>query len=511
MTTEASTASADALGAMTSWVEYGADSHFPVQNIPFGVFQRADGPQVCGTRIGDFVRGCPGVSRGVWSAPRASLPRCDVATSRACVPPFSSAQAVDLSAVIRSGMVDASQPWAVALLEKDLSTFMGMTRDVWRAARHAIQALFLKESESKWTVAYRTAAMLDVKTVTPQMPCVIGDYTDFYSSREHATNVGTMFRGKDNALQPNWLHLPVGYHGRSSTVVLSGTDVHRPNGQLQADATDPKKGSVFGPCRLMDFELEVGAFVGGPTNPMGTPVPIEGAWDRLFGLVMMNDWSARDIQKWEYVPLGPFTAKNLATSISPWIVTLDALEPFRCPTSAGAQTDPEPLPYLRDPCYSSFNLNLEVAIQSDADCPAPTTISRSNFRHMYWTPAQQLTHHSVTGCSMRAGDLLGSGTVSGDHDKAFGSMLELSWKGSKTVELEGGASRKFLKDGDLVVMTGFCQGPGFRVGMGEVSGRVLPAVDFPPTGASTVAVAAAAVGGEGAVAAASASSSSATA
>lgn len=465
MSTDAPATSFAAIAAMTSWVEYGADSHFPVQNIPFGAFARPDGVKVCGTRIGN--------------------------------------NAVDLSAVIKAGLLPASEPWAAALMKEDLSEFMKLTREAWRAARYAIQALFVKEGEDKWTAELRTAAIFSVASITPQLPCTIGDYTDFYSSREHATNVGTMFRGKDNALQPNWLHLPVGYHGRSSTVVLSGTDVHRPYGQLQADATDPSKGSVFAPCKLMDFEVEVGAFVGGPANPMGTSVPIEGAWDRIFGFVMMNDWSARDIQKWEYVPLGPFTAKNLATSITPWIVTVDALEPFRCPTSAGAQIDPEPLPYLRDPQYSSFNLQLETTIQSDVDCKEGAVISRSNFRHMYWTPAQQLTHHSVSGCVMRAGDLLGSGTVSGDTNKSYGSMLELSWKGSKTVELSEGVTRKFLKDGDLVSMVGFCQGEGFRVGMGAVTGRVLPPTGLPPAAAAVAAAAAASSG--------AASSSSATA
>lgn len=401
---------------------------------------------------------------------------------------------MDLGALIKLGLLSSTAAWSNALSKTDLSTFMGMTRADWRDARNAIQALFVADNAAlRDDAAAREASMVAVSEVECVMPCTIGDYTDFYSSREHATNVGTMFRGKDNALQPNWLHLPVGYHGRASTVVLSGTPVHRPHGQLQKDAEDPKQGSTFGPCRLMDFELEVGAFVGGAANPMGTPVRIEEAWDRIFGLVLMNDWSARDVQKWEYVPLGPFTAKNFATTISSWIVTLDALEPFRCPTSAGEQTDPVPLPYLRDPCYSSFDLQLEVAIQNDADCAEASTITRSNFRHMYWTPAQQLTHHSITGSSMRPGDLLGSGTVSGDHDKAYGSMLELSWKGSKTLELASGATRKFLKDGDDVKMTAFCQGDGFRVGMGNCDGRLLPAVTIPGiTDASEAAATAAA-------------------
>lgn len=237
----------------------------------------------------------------------------------------------------------------------------------------------------------------------------IGDYTDFYASREHATNVGTIFRGKDNALQPNWLHLPVGYHGRASSVVNSGKPVRRPCGQLAADAKDLTKGSVYGPCRLLDYELEMGVFVGSG-NELGEPIDVKEADDHIFGYVLMNDWSARDIQKFEYVPLGPFGAKNFQTSISPWIVTVDALEPFAAPTSAGTQ-DPEPLPYLRDPKYGSYDIRLEVQIANDAF--APHTVARSNFRNMYWNSRQMLAHHTVTGCNMRPGDLFGSGTISG--------------------------------------------------------------------------------------------------
>jgi len=316
--------------------------------------------------------------------------------------------------------------------------------------------------------------------VQMHLPATIGDYTDFYSSREHATNVGTMFRGPDNALQPNWLHLPVGYHGRSSSVVISGTDVVRPAGQLQAHPTDDKQGSVYGACKLLDFELEMAFFVGGGGNPLGQPLSMADAEDHIFGVVLMNDWSARDIQKWEYVPLGPFTAKNFATSISPWIVSLDALEPFRCTSSAGPiQENPTPLPYITDPQYDrgAYNIALEVAVQPP-DESSPSTITRSNFRHMYWNMKQQLIHHSVSGCNMQPGDLLGSGTISGADETAFGSMLELSWKGAKEIKLENSPSnaiRKFLKDGDNVIMTGFAQGDSYRVGFGDVSGKVLSA------------------------------------
>ena len=315
-----------------------------------------------------------------------------------------------------------------------------------------------------------------------------GDYTDFYSSREHATNVGTMFRPNGAPLMPNWLHLPVGYHGRASSVYLSGTDVVRPRGQLQKDRADPLQGSVYGPCRLLDFELEMAFFVGGPPLAPGQTLSMAEAEDHIFGLVLMNDWSARDIQKWEYQPLGPFGAKNFATSISPWIVTLDALEPYRCPTSAGEQTDPVPLEYIRDPNYGSYDIALEVAIANEAEMgvgAAPGTVCKSNFANLYWNVKQQLVHHAVTGCNMQPGDLLGSGTISGTTQDSFGSMLELCWKGTREVPLQGASNsetgepvvRKFLKDGDKVVMTGACGGKAGvgRVGFGTVEGAILPA------------------------------------
>jgi maleylacetoacetate isomerase len=286
-----------------------------------------------------------------------------------------------------------------------------------------------------------------------------------------------MFRGKDNALQPNWLHLPVGYHGRASTVICSGQSVVRPCGQLQADPQDPKQGSTHGPCKLMDFELEVAFFVGGPPNDR--PLSIEEAKERIFGFVLMNDWSARDIQKWEYVPLGPFTSKNFATTISPWIVPTQALEPFSCTTSAVRQT-PTPLNYLQDPNYTSYDIKLSVAIQSES-MSQPHVVCRTNFANLYWNAAQQLAHHSVTGCVMKAGDLLGSGTISGQTEDSFGSMLELSWKGSRTVDLgSSDETRKFLEDGDTVIMNGFCSKEGYgRVGFGDCLGKVLPAGSIP--------------------------------
>jgi fumarylacetoacetase len=276
-----------------------------------------------------------------------------------------------------------------------------------------------------------------------------------------------MLRGADNALQPNWLHLPVGYHGRASSVVLSGTDLHRPLGQTRpGDATAP----VFGPSRSVDFELELGVFVG-PGNDLGTPIPVDQAAERLFGVVLVNDWSARDIQAWEYVPLGPFLAKNFGTSISPWVVPLEALEPFRV---AGPVQSPAPLPYLTTSGPQMYDIHLEVAIRS-ATMDRPHPVCRSNARHLYWSFSQQLAHHTINGCNLRPGDLLATGTISGPTPDSFGSMLELSWRGSKPVPLPNGETRSFLNDGDLVVMTGWCEGPGYRIGFGEVNGRILPA------------------------------------
>jgi fumarylacetoacetase len=301
-----------------------------------------------------------------------------------------------------------------------------------------------------------------------EVPVDIRDYTDFYSSRQHATNVGMMMRGPENALTPNWLHVPIAYHGRASSIVISGTDLHRPCGQTKADGASAPS---FGPSRNLDFELEMGFFVG-PGNELGQPIPIVAAREHIFGMVLVNDWSARDIQKWEYQPLGPFLAKNFGTSISPWIVTLDALEPFRIPSPV---QDPAPLPYLQTTGPQAYDINLEVYLQT-AKMDRPYRISTSNARHLYWNIAQQLAHHTINGCNLEPGDLLASGTISGPHPDSYGSILELAWKGTKPLQLPNGEQRTFLEDGDRVTMTGWCQGPGYRVGFGEVSGKILPAL-----------------------------------
>jgi len=422
--------------AAKSWVSYDKECEFPIQNLPYGIFSTSNSSPRAGVAIGD--------------------------------------QIVDLAALASAGHFKGLKDDGAFLAEPTLNTFMGEGKAAWDTVRSTVAALLAEDNATlRDDAALRAQVMIPMADATMHLAARIGDYTDFYSSREHATNVGTMFRGKDNALQPNWLHLPVGYHGRSSSVVISGTDVRRPRGQLQKNKDDPKDGSQFGACRLCDFELEMAFFVG-PGNDMGESIDIKKADDNIFGVVVMNDWSARDIQKWEYVPLGPFTAKNWATTVSPWVVPLAALDPFKCETSAVKQDNPTPLDYLVDPDYSSYNVNLTVAIKGE-DTTKEHVVSKSNFKNLYWNMRQQLVHHSVSGCNMQPGDLLGSGTISGQTEDSFGSMLELCWKGTKTVKLGDEAERKFLKDGDTVVMRGICEGDGYRIGFGDCVGKVLPA------------------------------------
>jgi fumarylacetoacetase len=351
-------------------------------------------------------------------------------------------------------------------LQDTLNDFISDGKKTWRLVRNRIADIFDIENEQlKNNTDDREAIIFHVNDVEMQLPVQIGDYTDFYSSIEHATNVGTMFRDPDNALLPNWLHIPVGYHGRSSSIIPSGIPVHRPQGQtLPAGSETP----VFGPSRLVDFELEM-AFITTDANQLGEPIPIEEAEDYIFGLVVFNDWSARDIQKWEYVPLGPFLAKNFASSISPWIVTLDALEPYRCDSPKPLKPQ---LPYLQYTGQKSFDIKLEAAITpKDGE---PTVVSQSNFKYMYWNMAQQLAHHTVNGCPVNSGDMMGSGTISGKTKDAFGSMLELSWKGEHPVQLNDGTERKFINDYDTVSMTGFCDNGVTKIGFGDVSSMLLP-------------------------------------
>ncbi|WP_088341318.1 fumarylacetoacetase [Robiginitalea sediminis] len=416
----------------TSWLDVPADSDFPIQNIPFGVFLTRDDIITIGTRIGDT--------------------------------------AIDLGAMHQLGYFSNIPLTDDIFLQDSLNDFISDGKNTWRAVRNRIAEVFDNANpELRDNPEHRSIILFDLDEIEMQLPVHIGDYTDFYSSREHATNVGSMFRDPENALMPNWLHLPVGYHGRSSTIIPSGTPIRRPNGQTIAQGADRP---VFGPSRRVDFELEM-AFITTDANSMGEPIPIEEAEDYIFGLVLFNDWSARDIQKWEYVPLGPFLAKSFASSISPWIVTLEALEPFR--TSSPAQ-EPQPLPYLRQPGPGSFDINLEVdLIPEEGD---PTTISRSNFKYMYWTMAQQLAHHTSNGCKVNSGDMMGSGTISGPTPDSYGSMLELAWGGKRPLELPGGGTRTFIEDGDTVVLKGYSKKDGLRIGFGEVRTRLLPAISL---------------------------------
>jgi fumarylacetoacetase len=413
-----------------SFVEVAPDSHFPIQNLPFGVFSTASSPAPrVGVAIGDRI--------------------------------------LDLAALERAGALIAGSGGPVFARDR-LNPFIALGRPAWRAVRGRVGDLLAADNPTlRDDAKLREEALVASASATMHLPVAIGGYTDFYSSKEHATNVGSMFRDPKNALLPNWLHLPIGYNGRASSVVVSGAPIRRPLGQTKApDAAVPS----FGPCKKLDFELET-AFIVGAGNDLGEPIPIGAAEDHIFGMVLMNDWSARDLQQWEYVPLGPFNAKSFGTSISPWVVTLDALEPFRV---AGPEQEPEPLSYLRHAGKHGFDIHLEVSLRP-ARAAAATTICRTNFRYMYWSMAQQLAHHTVSGCNTAVGDLMASGTISGSEPSSFGSLLELTWNGQKPLTLGTGEERRFIEDGDTVTMTGWCEGEGYRVGFGEVAGTVEPA------------------------------------
>ena len=412
-------------------------------------------PFVADAESGDF--GLANLPWGAFRAPGHRGTRLGVAIGD---------RILDVTALEDAGLFDLPEFGGARVFQDGtLNAFMALGRPAWRAARARLTELLSRGPRSLESHPLRDSLLLRASAAEMVLPCEIGDYTDFYSSREHATNVGTMFRGADNALMPNWLHLPVAYHGRASSVVIDGAPVRRPLGQtLPKGAETP----VFGPSRLMDFELEVGFFLGGGLNRIGEAIPVERAEEFVFGLVLVNDWSARDVQTWEYQPLGPFLAKNFATTISPWIVTLDALEAFRC---EGPLQDPEPLPYLRHRGKTTFDIELEVRIKG-AKMDAAHAVCRSNYRHLYWSPAQQLAHHAVGGCPMRPGDLLASGTISGPGKEARGSLLELSWRGTEPIEFPNGETRTFLQDGDEVSVLGRA---GAGVGFGQARGTLLPA------------------------------------
>uniref|UniRef100_A0A8B9KJS8 Fumarylacetoacetase n=1 Tax=Astyanax mexicanus TaxID=7994 RepID=A0A8B9KJS8_ASTMX len=412
-----------------SFIKVEENSDFSYHNLPYGVFSTQDNPRHrIGVAIGD--------------------------------------QILDLSVIKHLFNGPALGKHQDVFDQPTLNAFMGLGYDAWKEARRYLQKLLAaNESTLRDDVTLRTRAFVDQRSAAMHLPAEIGDYTDFYSSRDHATNVGIMFRGKENALMPNWLRLPVGYHGRASSVVVSGTPIRRPQGQMRPD---PAKPPVFGASKQLDIELEMAFFVGAG-NKLGEPIPIEKAHEHIFGMVLMNDWSARDIQAWEYVPLGPFLGKNFGTTISPWVVPMEALMPFAEPNVVQVNTTTPNVLFVL--IFTKVFHPLLGEKMSKA-----STICKSNFKYMYWTMKQQLAHHTVNGCNARPGDLLASGTISGPDPESFGSMLELSWRGSKTIDLGGGESRTFLKDGDEVTITGYCEGRGYRVGFGQCQGKIIPAL-----------------------------------
>jgi len=414
---------------LRSFVTVPRDSHFPIQNLPYGVF----------------------------TTPANYAPRAGVAIGD---------QVLDLAVLEQAGLLEIV-PGERLFNRPTLNAFIERGPDAWRRARSAISELLRQEN-----ARLRDDARLRARAFAPQaaakmlLPLAIPAYTDFYSSKEHATNVGAMFRDPQHALLPNWLYVPIAYNGRASSIVVSGTPIMRPNGQTKRPEF---KQPVFGPSRKLDFEVET-AFVVGVGNALGEPIAVESALQHVFGMVLMNDWSARDIQQWEYIPLGPFNSKSFATSISPWVVTMDALQPFRV---EGPVQDPAPLPYLATTGPQAYDIQLEAALAPSGR--GATTVARTNFRTMYWSIAQQLAHHTVSGCNTRVGDLMGSGTISGAAPDAYGSLLELTRDGARPLALQGGVERTFLEDDDEVILTGFAQGRDYRVGFGEVRGTIVGA------------------------------------
>lgn len=414
--------------SLKSWVEVQPGSDFSIQNLPFGVYSDAKSSHHACTAIGDYI--------------------------------------VDLQKLHElSYFRDLNLP--VNIFAKPyLNDFISLGKQTTNAVRERLSQLLRQDNkELRDNKDDRALVLKPQKDVHMLLPIQIGDYTDFYSSIDHATNVGKMFRDPENALLPNWKHLPVGYHGRASSIFVSGHSFHRAKGQTKPADAPP----VFGPCKLLDFELETAFVIGKATQP-GESVSTAAAGDHIFGMVLFNDWSARDIQTWEYVPLGPFLAKNFASTMSPWIVTLEALEPFR---AEGYKQEPAVLPYLQYEGNKNIDIRLEVYIQPEQG--EATRVCESNYRYMYWTMEQQLAHHTVNGCNIRVGDLMASGTISGPEPHQFGSMLELSWRGTKPLKMKDGSERKFINDHDTVIMRGWCEKNGVRVGFGDCAAKVLPA------------------------------------
>lgn len=413
---------------LKSWVEVPHGSDFPIQNLPFGIFKTKYLSPVAGVAIGDHV--------------------------------------LDLVYLHENGFLDGLGLPSGIFNQRFLNDFIALGKKQTREVRERISELLQYDNtELKNNVAAREIALIPINEVQMLMPVRVPNYTDFYSSEEHATNVGSMFRDPKNALLPNWKHLPVGYHGRPSSIVVSGTPIKRPKGQIKLGDDPPS----FASTRKLDFELEV-AFITCSETKLGSHVTTSHAEDHIFGFVLFNDWSARDIQTWEYVPLGPFLAKNFGSTVSPWIVTLDALEPFRV---KGPDQFPNVLPYLFTEGEKNFDIRLEVLIEPERS--QPTTVCRSNFKYMYWNVNQQLAHHTVNGCNIQVGDMYASGTISGPSPGSYGSMLELTWNGQKPLSMPDGSERKFIEDGDTVIMKGYAEKDGVRIGFGECKGKILPA------------------------------------
>jgi fumarylacetoacetase len=408
---------------MKSWIEVKRDSDFPIQNLPFGIFKTKTLTPRVGVAIGEYV--------------------------------------VDLAALFSLGLLKDGNKSVYE--NKSLNAFIALGKPVTNRVRKRVAALLDEQNaELRDNAKAKEQAIHLMKSVEMLLPVEIGDYTDFYSSEQHAFNVGSMFRDPANALLPNWKHLPVGYHGRASSIVVSGTYFHRPKGQTKpADADKP----VFGPSKNVDFELEV-AFIIGKETTLGESITTANAEEHIFGLVLFNDWSARDIQAWEYVPLGPFLAKNFCSTISPWIVTLEALEEFRV---AGQAQIPPVLPYLEYTGLKNYDIQLEVLLND-------TIITKSNFKYLYWNMCQQLAHHTINGCNVKVGDMMASGTISGTTPDSYGSLLELTWRGAKPIKLNDGTERKFMNDNDSITLRGFAEKNNIRIGFGEVTGKVLPAL-----------------------------------
>ena len=410
---------------LTSWVNIPDNSDFSIYNLPFGIFSTSNSSPRVGVAIGE--------------------------------------QIVDVAALAETGAFSDIIEDQFVFRNQFLNDFITLGKPVTAEVRNRLQQWLCSEES---ILAQNRHVLVSMEDATMHLPVRVGDYTDFYSSIEHATNVGMMFRDPENALLPNWKHLPVGYHGRASSIIVSGTDIHRPKGQtIPKDSKQP----IYGPSARMDFELEM-AFIIGKNSDLGDSVSTASAEDHIFGMVLFNDWSARDIQKWEYVPLGPFLGKSFASTISPWIVTLEALDHFRV---AGPEQDPAVLPYLEYEGDKNYDINLEVLIQPEGG--EENRVSFSNYKYMYWNMAQQLAHHTVNGCNINVGDMMASGTISGKDESSYGSMLEIAWAGTKPVTLSDGTQRVFLKDHDTVIMRGYAEKDGVRVGFGEVSGKILPA------------------------------------